>query len=139
MMLFNRKDTPRRIAKYCRRGFGSVIPSTSMSHAEEKLDEAKKLREKPPRIFIDMDIFEDESDMYADLLIEEYGVYSETRLPRGYGITPKVVKDFIVKYQAKARSEGKDLITTFFNGYFVTKPKVVAKAERWWQWGMIGC
>jgi hypothetical protein len=137
-MLFTRKDTPRRIGKYCRRGFGSFVAST-MCYEEEELTkwaEALCVSCTSPGRFIGLRLSDSEHAMpYIEVLTGS--AYTETRLPRGYNVTPKRVAHFLEMYQAVALQQGRRLITSIYSGTPRVGAKTKVKSESWWTlWGM---
>ena len=146
-MLNIRRDTPRRIAKYARRGFGLNLfcgqDAWEFDTTAAKLQDVRRLFEKAPRWTIGIrfgDLLEGEweTEEYARCLVEHSPSYSETNLPRGHGITPEIVVQFLWQYQAKYAERNQRLIASIFDGFLTTvAPKVVVKDERWWQFGVV--
>ena len=139
-MLATRRDTPRRVGKYCRRGFGSFV-AKEMRSGDEDFDRwtdaiaVSEMRLKGGH-FNAYFAHEDEA-LLAESLVDNGSNYSETRLPRGYCVTPKHVLAFLERYQAKMLAEGRRLITSLYAGEPHVKHKLAAKMERWADWGML--
>jgi hypothetical protein len=143
-MLSVRMDTPNRIGKYCIRGFGSFVFGCLSLPDREKWERAERAaRDRQPGYFIDMARDDFESD-YADRLLAHKThtqtlAYSDTRLPRGYEITPRVVELFLERFWKAAKLSGRVLITRKFEEGDVIRVtrKTKAKKENWWSWGMV--
>ena len=141
-MLSVRVDTPNRIGKYCVRGFGSFVFGVNSQFHREKLERARHAaQEKRPGYFLDM-AFDDLDSDYAERLLvhtthSQILAYSDTRLPRGYSITPLVIEIFLEKFWSAAVLRGRELLTRKFAGRPRVVRKLKVKKECWWNWGML--
>jgi NAD(P)-dependent dehydrogenase (short-subunit alcohol dehydrogenase family) len=97
-----KKDCAARIAKYCQRGWGSVIyelcrhePRCDVcidSKTRRKLDEARKLVMKPPRFSTGRRYEGLQEDIDTDIAVDLSGVgYDHLHLPRGPQVTPAAI------------------------------------------------
>jgi hypothetical protein len=139
-MLQNRSDTPRRLYKYNKRGFASVIPGTLTSDSVVLLGVAKNISQPTPYLSLN-ELFDKVhwTNMEAAIAIaKDNRVYSETNLPRGYGITPAIVSAFFTQVREKVIASGRKLVVHLYNGL----PSLVFKhkkmPENWARWGMFG-
>jgi len=139
-MLQNRSDTPRRLFKYNKRGFASIIPGTLTDESVVLLDKAKNISQ--PRSFMSLnEMFDHEHwnamDAAAAIAMDNR-VYTEANLPRGYEITPAIVSAFFTQVREKVIASGRKLVVHLYNGL----PSLVFKhkkmPENWARWGMFG-
>ena len=65
-MLENRNDTPRRLNKYFRRGFASLVPGQLTEKARTLLQQATAIN--PPWRFLDMEWFDDNKQQMVAIL-----------------------------------------------------------------------
>jgi hypothetical protein len=74
----------------------------------------------------------------AIAIVKDNRVYSETSLPRGYGITPAIVSAFFTQVRDQVIVNGRKLVVHLYNGL----PSLVFKhkkmPENWARWGMFG-
>ena len=54
-MLSIRRDTPRRLRKYNRRGFGAILPGTMRASSQRILERCEELSLFEPTKYLDMD------------------------------------------------------------------------------------
>ena len=135
-MLENWSDTPRRLHKYNERGFASLIPGELTARAKTLLWQAEEIR--GGLRFLDIDWFGDDSDAMVDTICANTGrLYSETNLPRGFGITAAMTDTILGRLQAVARAAGR---TTSVRKYAGTPTGLVYKMtkspENWVRWGL---
>ena len=137
-MLFTRRDTPRRIGKYCRRGFGAFVAGPlSLIEEQAKMGEAAGHCAYDPPVFLDALFAEEDAEQLACSLMEKGHSYTESRLPRGYYVSPMHVVAFLEEFQRRARISGGKLITSPYTGQPHASEKLKVKYESWWRWGVI--
>ena len=139
-MLFIRRDTPRRIGKYCQRGFSAFVDTPlTLPEEQEKWTDALNVRGCLPPRFLDVEFADDDDEEALVLSLMDGGhSYTETRLPRGFYVEPHHVLAFLRKYQERAAERDERLITSTFDGKPHVCEKLKVKTEKWWHvWGMV--
>ena len=85
--------------------------------------------------FLDIDWFDDEETAIDVICGREGRIYTETNLPRGFGITAEMTDEILQRLQARAALEGRTTCVRPFGG----NPALVFKAEKrpenWVLWG----
>lgn len=138
-MLENRNDTPRRLHKYNKRGFASVLPGDLTETAMTLLGQAESISEPNP--FFDVERWELEEDKMIAHLSDNSKrnascFYTETNLPRGYGITADVANAILTTLQTQARLMGRRTVVSEFNGLPDVIFKMTKTPENWVRWGL---
>ena len=88
--------------------------------------------------YLDIDWFGDDSEAMVDSICANTGRhYSETNLPRGFGITAAMTDTILVRLQAAARAAGRATSVRKYGG----KPtglvyKMQKAPENWVRWGL---
>ena len=139
-MLQNRSDTPRRLYKYNKRGFASVIPGVLTADSVALLGVAKNISQPTPYLYLD-ELFDHVhwTNVEAAIAIaEDNRVYSETSLPRGSGVTPAVVSAYFTQVRDKATANGRKLVVHLYSGLPTLVFKHKKMPEKWARWGMLG-
>ena len=136
-MLENRSDTPRRLHKYNERGFASLIPGELTPRARTLLWQAEQIQDG--KRYLDIDWYDDDAELLIDAICSNTArVYSETNLPRGYGITAAMTHEILERLQAQARAAGR---TTSVKSYDGAPTGLIFKAnktpENWVRWGLL--
>ena len=134
-MLENRSDTPRRLHKYNVRGFGSLIPGVLTARAKTLLWQAGEIRD--PLRFLDINWFDESQDMIDSICANTGRLYTETNLPRGYGITAEMTETIRGRLQAAALAAGRATSVRKYCG----RPtglvyKMTKSPENWVRWGL---
>ena len=138
-MLENRSDTPRRLFKYSQRGYASLIPEPLSHRGEHLLQQAHAigLRRggRGGLRFLDIDWFDDEEEAIDVICGREGRIYTETNLPRGFGITAEMTDQILKRLQGQAILAGRTTCVRPYEG----QPSLVFKAEKrpenWVMWG----
>ena len=85
--------------------------------------------------FLDIDLFGDEEEAIDVICGREGRIYTETNLPRGFGITVEIADEILMRLQARAALEGRSTCVRRYGG----NPALVFKAEKrpenWVLWG----
>ena len=136
-MLENRSDTPRRLHKYSTRGFASLIPDPLTIRAEQLLQQARSIRVGRDGLkFLDLDWWDNDEAAIDAICCKEGRVYSETNLPRGFGITAEMTDLILSRLQARAVAQGRATCVKPFTG----APKLIFKTDKtpeiWVRWGL---
>ena len=67
---------------------------------------------------------------------EESRFYTETNLPRGYGITADVADAILINIQLQAQSNGRKTVVSPYQGAPDLIFKMVKTPENWARWGL---
>ena len=143
-MLLKRHDTPRRLAKHAARGFSSFVAGGALAaECQTRFDLAvQHARLATNRKYLNVETVlgpSVEETLAAQFLVDQGRAYSETRLPRGWGITPATVTDFLQRVGCKAETEGREPMTSLFvdGDEIGVEYKLDRKLERWATWGVL--
>jgi hypothetical protein len=136
-MLENRSDTPRRLKKYNERAFGSLIPGKLTERTRTLLWQAEEIRRGLR--YLDIDWFGDDSQAMVDSICASTGrLYSESNLPRGYGITAAMTETILKRLQAQAVASRRSTSVRTYGGGTPTGLvyKMQKAPENWVRWGL---
>jgi hypothetical protein len=139
-MLLNRSDTPRRLRKYSERGMQSLVPGPLSPQSALLLDRASQLQMHARPRFLDLAFFEGAEDALENICsaAAKTRAYTETCLPRGWGITPQVVVDVLGRLQLQAIAAGRKTVVKEYDpeGAPALVFKHMKTPENWTTWGM---
>ena len=139
-MLLNRSDTPRRLRKYSERGIQSLIPGPLTPQSAALLDRANLLQMHARPRFLDLAFFESTEKALDNICstAEITRAYTETCLPRGWGINPQIVADVLQRLQLQAIAAGRKTVVKAYNpeGKLPLVFKHSKTPENWTTWGM---
>ena len=138
-MLENRSDTPRRLFKYSQRGYASLIPEPLGARAEQLLVQARAIGlnrgGRGGLRFLDIDWFDDEEEAINVICGREGRIYTETNLPRGFGITAEMTGEILKRLQAQAILAGRTTCVRPYEGHPALVFKAEKRPENWVLWG----
>ena len=136
-MLEIRSDTPRRLHKYACRGFASLIPGSLSARSEELLDQARAIRAGRDGLkFLDLEWFDTDGAAIDAICSKEGRMYTETSLPRGYGITAAMTDVILSRLQQRAIAQGRAVCVHAYEGSANLVFKSEKRPENWVTWGL---